>query len=542
MSVISLHCFADNEKLYRSLDEAVVQTPVFVKQRENRIDNLKHCLQKATSNDERYKLLSQLFSEYRPYKSDSAAKYITEAINISKKMGNKSLECQNRAKLAYLCSSIGQYVEAIDILNSTDTVKVDNEALGQFYISLVHIYGELGYFTKISSLKQKYYTKQKELTAEMYKILSPVNDFYLQRKEVECQNNGDYVNALRYSDIRLGKAQPETHQYAIVAYYRHMDLKLAGKHEEAKEWLAKSAICDIHNAVMDQGSLWELAKLLAQEGDMERARAYINFAWECANTYSTHVRSWQISPILSNIDRQYQSKIEQTNDMLTAMTIVVSVLLVILILLLYNEYRCRVQLKEAHQELSEKNDLMKNLNEELLKTNRALDDTNRQLKDLVTQLNEQTRVKEVYVGRFMSLCSDYIDKIDDFRKRVNRMVKGREYEDLYRMTKSTDMKEQEIEYLYANFDNAFLHLFPNFIADFNALLRPEEQMVVAGEYKLNTTLRIFALIRLGIEDSSKIAKFLHYSVNTIYNYRARAKGIAITHRDDFEIRVKQIGM
>ncbi|MCI6462783.1 MAG: DUF6377 domain-containing protein, partial [Prevotella sp.] len=128
------------------------------------------------------------------------------------------------------------------------------------------------------------------------------------------------------------------------------------------------------------------------------------------------------------------------------------------------------------------------------------------------------------------------------RKRVNRMVKGREYEELYRLTKSTDMKTQEIEDLCANFDNAFLHLFPNFISDFNALLRPEEQIEVPGEYKLNTTLRIFALIRLGIDDSSRIAKFLHYSVNTIYNYRARVKGAAITRRDDFETRVKNIGM
>ena len=228
--------------------------------------------------------------------------------------------------------------------------------------------------------------------------------------------------------------------------------------------------------------------------------------------------------------------------MLTNMTITVSILLLILAVLLLYEYRRRRQLKEAHNELSEKNAQTKSLNEELLQANLALDDTNRQLKTLISQLNEQTRVKEVYVGRFMSLCSDYIDKIDDLRKRVNRMVKGREYEELYRLTKSTDMKTQEIEDLCANFDNAFLHLFPNFISDFNALLRPEEQIEVPGEYKLNTTLRIFALIRLGIDDSSRIAKFLHYSVNTIYNYRARVKGAAITRRDDFETRVKNIGM
>ena len=130
--------------------------------------------------------------------------------------------------------------------------------------------------------------------------------------------------------------------------------------------------------------------------------------------------------------------------MLTIMTIAVSILMLGLVVFLLYEYRRRCQLKDAHKALSDKNLQMKNLNDELLQANLTLDDTNRQLKAIVSQLNEQTRVKEVYVGRFMSLCSEYIDKIDDFRKRVNRMVKGREYEELYRMTKSTEMKTQEI--------------------------------------------------------------------------------------------------
>ena len=477
-----------------------------------------------------------------PYKSDSAAKYIYEAILLAEKRGNKSQLCHTRSLLAFLCSSTGQYVESKQILDSTDISGVDREALGQFYKSLAHVYGEMAYYSNIPKLKNEFFAKQDEYTEKIYEILPPSHDFYLQRKEQECYKKGDIEGALRYNDKRLENVSPDSHEFAIVAFYRFMDLHKSGKTQEAMAWLAKSAICDVRNAVMDQGSLWELANLLAQEGQLERARVYITFAWECANTYSTHMRSWQISPILSSIDRQYQNEIEHTNSMLTNMTIAVSILLLILAVLLLYEYRRRRQLKEAHNELSEKNAQTKSLNEELLQANLALDDTNRQLKTLISQLNEQTRVKEVYVGRFMSLCADYTDKIDDFRKRVNRMVKGREYEELYRLTKSTDMKTQEIEDLCANFDNAFLHLFPNFISDFNALLRPEEQIEVPGEYKLNTTLRIFALIRLGIDDSSRIAKFLHYSVNTIYNYRARVKGAAITRRDDFETRVKNIGM
>ena len=281
-------------------------------------------------------------------------------------------------------------MEALDILGDIDTTNVGPNALSQYFISLVHLYGELGYYGNVPSRKKLFFEKQQDYMREMYRVTPTDNDYYLQRKEMDCYNRKAY--------------------------------------------------------------------------------------------------------------------------------------------------------REAHSTLSLRNDDMRRLNEELRMANQALDDTNRQLQAIVSQLNEQTRVKDVYVGRFMSLCSDYIDKIDDFRKRVNRMVKGHEYEELYRLTKSTDMKTMEIENLYAAFDNAFLHLFPNFISDFNALLLPGERIVVQGEYKLNTTLRIFALIRLGIDDSSRIAKFLHYSVNTIYNYRARIKGVAITHRDDFETRVKNIGM
>lgn len=503
--------------------------------------NIKERLPNAGDDEARYSLTYQLYNEYKSYQSDSAIKYITEAIFLSKKSSNSSRLCLNRAQLAFLCSSTGQYQESLRILEQIDTTGVNSTALGQYFISLVHVYGEMGYYCKVNKLKQEFFAKQEEYIQELYRVLPPDDDTYLLRKEMECYNKGDWKMALHYNDIRLDKVHPESHQFAIVAFYRSMDLKIAGRDEEAMTWLAKSAICDVRNAVTDQGSMWELANMLMHEGQLSRARAYITFAWECATHYGTHMRSWQISPILTSIDHEYQKEIESSNTMLVVLAVAVSILLIIVLSMLLYEYRRRL-LKDAHKEVSRKNEQLNSLNEEMKQANATLDDTNHQLQTIVSQLNEQTRVKEVYIGRFMNLCSDYIDRIDDFRKRVNRMVKAREYEELYRMTKSTEMKSQEIDDLCANFDNAFLHLFPNFISDFNELLRPEERIIVEGEYKLNTTLRIFALIRLGIEDSSKIASFLHYSVNTIYNYRARVKSIAITHRDDFEVLVKKIGM
>ena len=216
--------------------------------------------------------------------------------------------------------------------------------------------------------------------------------------------------------------------------------------------------------------MWELANLLMNQGDIELSYKYISFAWECAGFFGTRLRSWQISPVLSSVNKTLSS--------------------------------LNIELSEANQE-------QKILNEQLLSLN--------------AELSESNKVKEEYIGRFLQLCSMYIDKMDAMRKRINKMIRLQNFEELRNLAGYSELAEKELDDLYASFDNAFLHLFPNFVADFNKLLKPEERIVLTEENRLNTQLRIFALIRLGIEDSSKIAEFLHYSVNTIYNYRARIK-------------------
>ena len=196
----------------------------------------------------------------------------------------------------------------------------------------------------------------------------------------------------------------------------------------------------------------------------------------------------------------------------------------------------------ARNALHETNGQLATLNEELKSANEQLSEKNAQFSVLNSQLSESNRVKEEYIGRFMSLCSQYIDKLDNYRKMVNKKMKNKELEDLFRLSKSTELKEKELEELYENFDTVFLHLFPNFVDDFNALLAPEAQVRPKEENRLTTEMRIFALIRLGIEDSSKIAEFLHYSVNTIYNYRARIKNGALGNREHFERTVKELGL
>ena len=123
---------------------------------------------------------------------------------------------------------------------------------------------------------------------------------------------------------------------------------------------------------------------------------------------------------------------------------------------------------------------------------------------------------------------------------VNKKISSGQTGELQRITRSPEMLDDVLAELYVNFDTAFLRLFPNFVEKFNEMLRPEERITLKKGELLNTELRIFALIRLSIDDSSQIAEFLRYSVNTIYTYRAKVKNKAKVVRDDFENLVKKI--
>ena len=249
---------------------------------------------------------------------------------------------------------------------------------------------------------------------------------------------------------------------------------------------------------------------------------------------------WQIAPLLATIAKNYKAQSERNTAQLWVALVIISVLLLCILGFLLFLHRRNKQLATARNALKESNDELASVNAQLSSVNAELSSVNAQLSTVNSQLSESNRVKEEYIGRFMSLCSQYIDKLDNYRKMVNKKMKNKELEELFLLSKSTELKEKELEELFLNFDSVFLHLFPNFVNDFNDLLQPEVRVQPKEDNRLTTEIRIFALIRLGIEDSSKIAEFLHYSVNTIYNYRARIKNGAIGNREQFERQIKTL--
>ena len=336
----------------------------------------------------------------------------------------------------------------------------------------------------------------------------------------------------------------------MASFYRYLDLKMMRPDgDEWACWLAQAALADVENAVMDQAALWELANHLYEQGDIERAYRYINFAAECAARFSTRLRNQQIAPVMQTVDSIYQLQNEKENAYLKAALGMMALLIVLALAFLVYVNRNRRHLAQARNELSRKNGQLLSLNERLSRANAGLDEANtkltatgRRMNDAIVNLDESNRVKEKYIGLFLRQCSTYIDRMDRQRKEISNLLKGKRYAELAEFVSAHNFRDKEQEELFEIFDSTFIRLFPTFVDEFNQLLRPESRMVLPDQSKLTTGVRIFALIRLGIDDSSKIAEFLHYSVNTIYNYRAKIKNGAACGRDEFEDRVREIGL
>lgn len=523
------------DSLYRCLDEAIAHSADYVAEKQRAISGLRMRLRNSVNDADRYVLSRQLYDEYMPFLNDSAIVWIQQCITLAERIGRKQDAAECRALLALQCSNTGMFDEAQAVLREIKEEDLDSVALGRYYEACHHVFSELAFYSRVESMKQLYGQKSDHYAQLMLRILPEGSDARFVETERRLLDAGQLKESMQVNDKWLKHVEKGSHRYALTALYRYLEYKAAGDTTQMMCWIAESAIADVRNAVMNQGSMWEIANQLMLQGENARAYRYVSFASDCAARFGSRVRYWQLSPLLTAIDRNYQAQNERTSSKLRLLLATVSVLALLFVISLFYVNRQRKKLSTLNGQLS-------TLNTQLSASNLQLSTVNSQLSTLNYQLSEASKVKEEYIGRFLRLCSLYIDKMDQMRKRVNKMLKNRDYEELSKMARSVEIKDRELDELYGNFDTAFLHLFPHFVEDFNALLKPEERIQLDDAGRLNTSIRIFALIRLGIDDSSKIAEFLHYSVNTIYNYRARVKNGALNDRENFEQRVREIGM
>lgn len=530
--------FADErlDSLLNVLDKTIKEADTYVQIKESKLHELKKEARKtAPLSIERYHLNNDIYLEYKAYSSDSALHYLNENLLLARQLNDKERELKIQLELSYLLSSIGMYMEAADILNSIDRQTLPTSLLGHYYTCYEHVYSEAGAAQPRYKMFASRYVKLSHVYRDSMEVtLDSSSATYLWLRETQLREAGKYDEAMEFSDRRLAEASFGTPQYALVAYQRFRLFESMGKKDEHLYYLVLSAISDVRSAIKEQSSLMVLAQELHGKGDLKRAYDYINFSWEISQFYKTRLRSWMNITPLSMINGNYQDIIKQQNRELLIYITCVALLALLLVVALIYIYRQMKALSIAKKGLQEVNERLFSLNEELEEVNRHLRSTN-------LELSESNLIKEAYIARFFKLCSVYVDRLQAYRKLVNKKLQRGQVAELLKMTHlSNDIVTVEVQELYANFDSAFLHLFPNFVESLNELLLPEEQIVLKPDELLNTELRIFALIRLGIKDSSQIAELLHYSVNTIYNYRSRVKTKARVSRDDFEDLVAKI--
>ena len=524
------------DSLLNVLDKTIKEADTYVQIKENKLHELKKEARKTPPvSVERYHLNNDIYLEYKAYSSDSALHYLNENMLLARQLNDKERELKIQLELSYLLSSIGMYMEAADILNSIDRQTLPSSLLGYYYTCYEHVYFEAGAAQPRYKMFASRYAKLSHAYRDSMQVtLDPSSATYLWLRETQLREAGKYDEALEFRDRRLAEASFGTPQYALVAYQRFRLFESMGKKDEHLYYLVLSAISDVRSAIKEQSSLMVLAQELNRKGDLKRAYDYINFSWEISQFYKTRLRSWMNITPLSMINGNYQDIIKQQNRELLIYIACVALLALLLVIALIYIYRQMKALSIAKKGLQEVNERLFSLNEELEEVNRHLRSTN-------LELSESNLIKEAYIARFFKLCSVYVDRLQAYRKLVNKKLQRGQVAELLKMTHlSNDIVTVEVQELYANFDSAFLHLFPNFVESLNALLLPDEQIVLKPDELLNTELRIFALIRLGIKDSSQIAELLHYSVNTIYNYRSRVKTKARVSRDDFEDLVAKI--
>lgn len=520
------------DALLREIDGIIKNHQTYGSEKEARIANLKKLLAEATSDEQRYGFCGRLFDEYRAYNLDSSFVYAQRKEELAHRMDKLDYLDDAAMNMAEVMGTTGMYKEALELLGQIDKKTLPDYLCGYYYHLYRTIYGLMGDYAVTEKAKKEYYRMTDLYRDSLLQVNASDSLGHVLVMADKCIVHAQYDEAIRMLMEYYNKPSLDDHSEAMLTYTLSEGYRLKGDKQGQKHYLALSAIADLKSAVKEYVSLRKLASLVYDEGDIDRAYNYLKCSLEDATLCNARLRTLEISQVFPIIDQAYQLKTKRQQQEMKVSLICISLLSVFLLVAIFFVYKQMKKVAAARREVVATNTLLQELNEEL-------HDSNSQLKEMNHTLSEANYIKEEYIGRYMDQCSTYLDKMDLYRRSLNKIAAAGRVEELYKAIKSSQFLDEELKEFYANFDMTFLQLFPNFVEEFNALLT-EPMQPKPGEL-LNTELRIFALIRLGITDSTKIAQFLRYSVTTIYNYRTRVRNKALGERDEFETNVMQIG-
>lgn len=545
----SKHALEENRKLLHSLDSLLEQQDLFVRVKEERIKQLKMQYSRVKDVKELYAMNRMVYLEYRVYDADSALHYINKNIQLAQQTNNRTWEVVSLLEQSFVLTSSGLLTEALKAVSDIQPEELPQNLRSEYFGRLCTLYSRLrDYSSENSQLSEHYNNLQKAFRDSVYLTATPDELrywncrawLYLGTPEIEPVKQAFEENKQTLSN--------DSRKYSIATYNLSAIYRSENNESKYLENLILSAMADIRSVNGDIGSLQEIAEYLFKHGEIDRAYNYILYCFQKAMLFHNRVRIVKMSHLQNQIYKAYQEQSRTQQKRLQASLIAVSFLFLVLIgafLFIRKQMRrlkeANLKLDSTNQKLSVNMDALSTAHQRLKEVNMQLKDLNTQLQEVNDQLRESNYVKEEYIGYVFNICSTYISKLEEFRKNINRKLKVGQIEDVKAMTDSSATASNELKEFYQNFDTIFLHLYPDFVGDFNALLLPEERIELKEGELLNTELRIHALIRLGITDSVKIADFLHCSAQTVYNNRLRTRNKSIIPKEDFINAVKKLG-
>jgi len=515
----------DIDRLYNTIDSLIEHRSELLAEKEIRLKALKDGLQEGLDEDQLFKLNERIYDEYMAYNFDSAYYYINKNVERQRALGHADRFAASAVRMAHILAVSGIFNNARLLLNEVRVEDISTANKIDYYEQQSELNLFRSEMANFTPLFPAYVDSMQHYRQKILEI-APHNSYnYIFNLATYTCEQGEVDKAIKMLEDYLPKLRQGDRHYSIVTstlafFYTHKD-----QPETREKYLLLSAISDLRASILENNSLRELSIILLERQEYKKAYNYLQQASEDAKLYGSRLRSLQAARLAPLITQAYDTERVRTQNR----TYILLAILSVITLLLIGTIAFILSMMRKRRAAIEK---INTLNQELERRNAAIEAANNEMK-------ESNRIKDEYIGRFLELSSNYIQRGEDRAKLLNRLARDKKMAELYTELKSSASLNESIRLFYQNFDTAFLNIYPNFIKEVNSLMANGNQFEVDGGQKLTTELRILALIRLGINDNQKIADILRSSITTIYTYRSKIKSRALS-KDTFEDEIRII--
>lgn len=522
------------QALYEDLDQEIANSEQYEQSKVFRIAQLRKSYAAAPDEKQRTMLINRLIEEFNAYNADSTIYYINMNLRRPIVYLTPGEHTRLTIRRADVLAHAGLFSDALAIMQKIPRDSLTPNLMEAYYSTYCATYQYLSEYSSEHDTALDNERLRALYADSLHQVVAPNSFNHMVFVMADIARDGNTQEAIDGLSNYLKGFRSGTREYSILASTLAYMYKTAGMLNEYKRHIALSAISDVKAVVKENMSFREAATIMFEDGDIERANRYLKKSIADANFYSAMMRNAQSSKMLPVIDGAYTSMQNQLNHRLRSMVLVSSVLSVILIITILFILKQIRSLHRANDEVNKANRELSLLSERFKQANIELAEKNDELKDF-------NHTKEQYAGLFMAYCSSAISILQHYQQSLRvQATKGGAMASLLKKIESTEISDQLLKDFYVKFDDAILNIYPSFVDKFNALLRDDEQIVLKSGERLNTELRLYALIRIGIDDNARIAEFLRCSISTVYTYRSRIKKRAIDP-ERFEENVKNLG-